>query len=50
MPSTLNTSFEPDLTDVMSAALRQPDGNEDPTFKKLKEDLVAALTPFLPPR
>lgn len=36
--------------DVLCAALHQPDGNEDPTFKKLKEDLVAALTPFLPPR
>jgi energy-coupling factor transporter ATP-binding protein EcfA2 len=36
--------------DLMSAALRQPDGNEEPTFRKLKKDLVAALTPLLPPR
>jgi hypothetical protein len=36
--------------DLVCAALRQPDGKEEPTFKRLKDDMVAALTPHLPPR
>jgi hypothetical protein len=36
--------------DLVCAALREPDGKEEPTFKRLKDDLVAALSPHLPPR
>jgi hypothetical protein len=31
-------------------ALRQPETQEDVTFKRLKADLIAALTPLLPSR
>ncbi|MES2953196.1 MAG: AAA family ATPase [Patescibacteria group bacterium] len=36
--------------DLIGTALRQPAGAEDPTFLKLKNALVAAFTPHLPPR